>query len=271
MIQFPFWIAPFIPASNFSRHSLRTFKLLSQEAERLTVDLHPSLLHSPFVFWPAVSSPALYQTTCRGLPFCYASISKWSCRCSPPASLLIHPVILALKSSRNSGNLLTKPVREGNGPTEQVVCFRSSLSHLFSIFKTPNSISNSVAHYLLWPLLILWPHSQETKQILIEHLAFLPPMDSLTTPTTSSPLISVSSQCLETHLIRNPWYHTWYQVVPRYYSNKISKVLAWKQICWWSKSNLRPRHKYKHLWNQVFNKDARIINWRKKKTKQHIQ
>lgn len=99
-----------------------------------------------FVFWPAVSSPALYQTTCRGLPFCYASISKWSCRCSPPASLLIHPVILAPKSSRNSGNLLIKPVREANGPTEQVVCFRSSLSHLFSISKTPSSIPNSVAH-----------------------------------------------------------------------------------------------------------------------------
>lgn len=187
MIQFPSRIAPFIPASNFSRHCLRTFKLLSQEARRLTVDLHPSLLHSPFAFWPAVSSPVLYKTTWRGVPFCYASISKWSCRFSPPASLPIHPVFPALRSSRNSGNLLTKPVREANRPTEQVVGFRSPLSHLFSIFNSPSPIPSSVADYLLWPLLILWPHSQETKQSLIEHLAFLLPMNSLSLPPPLHP------------------------------------------------------------------------------------
>lgn len=108
----------------------------------------------PSAVWPAVSSPVLYKTTWRGVPFCYASISKWSCRFSPPASLPIHPVFPALKSSRNSGNLLTKPVREANGPTEQVVGFRSPLSHLFSIFNTPSPIPSSVAD-----LAVATPHS----------------------------------------------------------------------------------------------------------------
>ena len=58
---------------------------------------------------------------------------------------------------------------------------------------------------LLDPLLTFYPHSQGTKQILIEHLAVLPPVNLLSLPTTNpTSFLSLSPQYLETHFTKNP-------------------------------------------------------------------
>lgn len=47
--------------------------------------------------------------------------------------------------------------------------------------QSPCCIPGSVAISLLWPLLVLCPHSQGNKQILVAHTVFFPPVEPLTT------------------------------------------------------------------------------------------
>lgn len=70
--------------------------------------------------------------------------------------------------------------------------------------QSPSLFSSSTPDYLL--LLTLCPYSQKTKQIQVEHPAFLPPVGSQAYPSQPVPLLSVSFQYLETHFT---WKHQW--------------------------------------------------------------
>lgn len=96
-----------------------------------------------------------------------------------------------------------KPAREANAPSKQVGEPHIFMPAHFLQTQYCSFIPCSIADYLLSLLRSLYLHSPGTKQILLEHPAFLPLMDPLN-PHLSF-LITVSSQYLKTFCPETPW------------------------------------------------------------------
>lgn len=79
--------------------------------------------------------------------------------------------------------------------------------HIQSLSPNPSSI----ADYLLLFLLMLYPNSQGTKKILVEHPSFLPPVGLLTSPFSLRFLLFILSQAPV--LLRYPL-RTWFCHLP---------------------------------------------------------
>lgn len=69
-------------------------------------------------------------------------------------------------------------------------------SDLYSPSSPLNPIPTSHPHYWLFILFPLCPHSYGTKEILVAYLAFIPPVNSLSSPF---PSLIVNLQNQETH------------------------------------------------------------------------
>lgn len=97
-------------------------------------------------------------------------------------------------------NLTAKATWEANRPAKQIEDCQITLPQFQSPQPHPQTSS------IWWAILIPYCHSQDTKQLLMEHSAFIPPMNPLRLPNL--PLYpSVSSQNLEIYSTFFQWSH----------------------------------------------------------------
>lgn len=137
------------------------------------------------------------------LPFC--SQLQWThifCLAnfllSPP--LPVHPIIPGTNFSRHFLGAYQSSLLEKQGPLKKVGELQNVTLPPILYITFPSLILHPAAGCLLWPLLTIWPRSQDTKQIVVKHPAFLSPMNCLGSPTRN-PHSLVSASNTQKHIL----------------------------------------------------------------------
>lgn len=148
--------------------------------------------------WPPL--PFCSQLQCTHI-FCLTNFLL-----SPP--LPVHRIIPGTNFSRHFWGAYQSSLIEKQGPLNKVGELQNVTLPPILYITFPSLILHPAAGCLLWPLLTIWPRSQDTKQIVVKHPALIFSCELPRITHQQFSFFSVSFQYLETHFTRNAqWPH----------------------------------------------------------------